>query len=156
MRHICGEIIDQRLPAGQHRLAHDLSARHAPGRRGDRLERGGGILAHALDPLERLGISVHHPGKAPELGQQRFGHRLGVAARNGGEQEVFEHLVIGQRLGPAGQQPGAQPRAVAIASRLARVPIGHRAIEKIETVFSFRQCDLRKSVAHACLIAFTG
>jgi hypothetical protein len=41
-----------------------------------------------------------------------------------------------------------------IARRLARIEIGHCTVEKIETVFSFRQCAPRKSVDPASLIAF--
>ncbi len=152
--HVGGEVVDQRLPTAQHRLAHDLAARHAAGGGGDGLQCGRGVLAHALDPLQGPRIGVHHPGKAAELGEQGLGERLGIAARDGGEQEVFKHLVIGQRLRTAGQEPVAQARAVTFTGSLARVPIGRGPVEEIETVFSFRQGDLRESMAPDCFIAF--
>jgi hypothetical protein len=37
----------------------------------------------------------------------------------------------------------SQPRAVPLARRLARIPPGRGVVEKIETVFSFRQCAPR-------------
>lgn len=154
MRHIDGEVIDQRLPAAEHGLADDLAARHAACCGGDGLEGGGGVLAHAFHALERPGIGVHHPREAAELREQRLGDGFGVPARDGREEKVFEHLVIGERLCPAGQQSVAQTRAVTVACRLARVKIGHGSVEKVETVFSFRQCAPRKSVVPACLIAF--
>ena len=90
------------------------------------------------------GVGIEHARKAPELRQQGLGDGLGIAARDRGEQQVFEHLVIGECLRAAGQQSLPQPRAMPLARRLARIPPGRGVVEKIETVFSFRQCDPRQ------------
>jgi hypothetical protein len=116
VRHVDREIVEQRLPAPEDRLPADLAAGHAPGGQRDDLERGGADFAHAGHFGERVVIGVENRGERAETGEERLGGRLGVAARPGGVEQVFEHLVIRQRFRPAFEQPPAQPFAVARAA----------------------------------------
>ena len=131
VRHVGGEVIDQRLPAAEDGLVDDLAAGHAPRGGGDGFESSGAVLADAFDALERLGIGIEHACKAAELGKQRLGERLGIAARDRREQQVFEHLVIGERLRSPGQQPVAKARAVPVPRSLSGIEVWHRFVGKI-------------------------
>ena len=48
--HVDRQVIEQRLPAAEHRLLAYLGARHAAGGDRDRVQRGGAGRADALDP----------------------------------------------------------------------------------------------------------
>jgi hypothetical protein len=154
MRHIDGEVIDQRLPGSQHRPLDNLTPRHPPGGDGNRFQRSGAGFAHALDALQGLRIGVKHTGKATELCDQCLGNRLGIALLYRCKQQVFEHFIIGQRFRPACQQPGAKAGAVAFPCGFARVRAGRSLPPEIETLVSIRQCAPPKIPACACLIAF--
>lgn len=115
MRHVDGQIIEQRLPTAQHGFLCNFAARHAPrGQRHD-LERGRARLAHAVDIAQRAGIGVQDGGKRAETFQQRLGDRFGIAPRLRGKQQIFQDLVVRQGFCPAIQQPLAQTRAMARA-----------------------------------------
>ena len=59
----------------------------------------------------------------PKLGDQRLGQRLGVAARDGEGEQIFDQLMVEQRLGAAVEQALAQAGAVPWASSGS---VGHR------------------------------
>ncbi len=93
---LCRAIIDQRLPVRDHRLIRDLAAQETRRRFAHAEERGD---RRVFEPgiAQRLAIGGEHAGKAAEALDQLFGKRLGIAARDAGEEEEFEELVIGQR-----------------------------------------------------------
>jgi hypothetical protein len=98
VRHIDGEIVDQRLPARQHR--HFLHLRTGQAPRGDpgNAQRGGGGFLDAGHRLQRARIGVEHAGQRAEALQQHACQRLHVHARDHGHQQRLDHLVIGQRV----------------------------------------------------------
>src|SRR3546814_19860451 len=53
-------------------------------------------IAEPIDAAERFRIGVDELRQRPEFAQQRLGERLGVAARNGECEQIFDQLVIGQ------------------------------------------------------------
>ena len=113
MRHVGAQIVEQRLPVGEHRPVGDARL-DQPYR--DRLYRAQGRdrqLAHAGDARERRMIGGEHPAQPAELAQERLRGRLGIDARAPEREHEFEQLVIPERLAPAGRQPLAQPGAVA-------------------------------------------
>lgn len=126
MRHIGVEIIEQRLPVRQHRLRGYLAAQQPQRGRMDDLDRGGGGLAHAGHARQRLGISGQHAADPPEFAQERLGQRLGVAARDGEREKIFDQFVIEQLIAPAArQQTLTEPRAVAGGVGKRWVAVGH-------------------------------
>jgi hypothetical protein len=113
MRHVGVEIIEQRLPVGEHRAA-------ATGLRSRRRAAASAILSAAIavslrpiDAGEGGGVRPEQPADPAELGQQLARQRLGVAAWNGERQQIFDQLMIKERLRPALEQPFAQAGAVA-------------------------------------------
>lgn len=113
MRHVDMEIVDQRLPAAQHRcLTHHLPGKAAGGK-GHDLERRRARLAHPGMQGQRARIGVQDTRQTAKTPQQSARQRFYIAARDRGHQQIFDHLMIGQSLGPAVQHPGAKPGAMA-------------------------------------------
>ena len=113
MRHIDGKVIDQRLPATQHRLGAGLRAGQPPCRHPHDMQGRRRRLAHARMARQRRRVGIEHASQRAKPLDQRACDRLGVAAGDGGHQQIFDDLVIGQRVLPAVEQPFAQPCAVA-------------------------------------------
>ncbi len=127
VRHVDGEIVDQRLPRSDHRrLAHFLAGK-ACGGDGDDLERGNRRLAHAGVPRERARIGLQHGGERAEALEERARQRFHVAPGHRLHQQQFDYLVVGQRLGPAVEQPRAQALTVAggIVTRFCNTACGN-------------------------------
>ena len=74
---------------------------------------GGRDFAHALHPAERLGIRGQHATDPAELAHQRLGECLGVAARNGDREQVFDEFVVEQRVAAALEHAFAKATAMA-------------------------------------------
>lgn len=111
--HVGLEIVEQRLPVGEHRLLADLAGEQAErGGPGDH-QRADRSVAEAGGALDRFGRRGEQRSVTAEFGEQFFRQRLGVAAGDGEGEEIFDQLVIEQRLVTALEQPLAQPRAVA-------------------------------------------
>ena len=124
MRHVGLEVVEQRLPARQHRLRAGPHAQQPQRRRIDQPDRGGAGIAHAVHPHQCCGRGRKQLFEPAELAQQRLGERLRVAAGNGEHQQELDQLVIGERFGAMLDQPVAQAHAVA---RDVEKGVGHRA-----------------------------
>jgi hypothetical protein len=61
----------------------------------------------------------HDLGERAELGDQRLGERLDVAARDGAEQHQLQQLVFGDGVGSAAEEAFPQPLAMAEIMRRA-------------------------------------
>jgi len=105
--HVDRQVIDQGLPAGQHRLVGQLGPSEAPRGERDDLQRRRAGFAHARVEGQRLRIGIEYPGQAAEPRQQALCERFHVLARDCQHQQVFDHLVIGEGFRPPGQQPRA-------------------------------------------------
>ena len=131
MRHVDVEIVEQRLPATQHRAVLHRTARHAPRRQRIGVQCRNAGIAHALDLAQRLRIGGEHRGERPEVCDQCLGKRFRIALADGSEQQEFEQFVIGQRFSTAVEQPLAQALSMAgtgMARRIfwiSRQPIPH-------------------------------
>ena len=74
---------------------------------------GDGGFAEPRHLLQALLRSVQRLAEATELGEDCFGQRLGIAARQGAEQDQLEQLVVGKRIGASLAEALPQPFAVA-------------------------------------------
>lgn len=119
------QIVEQRLPAVDHRPRLHFRAQQAKCRSLDDLQRGDRAVA---DPgaSDRLGIGGEQPAQPTKLVQQAFRDRFGIAARDGECEQIFDDLMVVQRIGADAEQPIPQPRPVPAAVALA-IRHGHRA-----------------------------
>ena len=124
--HAEAQIIDQGVPAGEHRPVHHLGAGQALGRVRHRFERHRARLADAVHPLQLTRPGAQHVGERAEALQQRVGDRLGVTPRDRMEQEQLQHLVIGEGARPAVEEPFSQAASVAAMDRFVRHPLPWR------------------------------
>ena len=112
VRHIGAQIVEQRLPAAEDRLCSHRLGDQVQGGNLDDLERSHAGFSHAWEILQDIGIGDQKARESTEFINQLPGQRLGVAARNGQRQQIFDQLVIVQAVGLTGQYPAAQPGAM--------------------------------------------
>ena len=84
-------------------------------------------VADAGDLAQLAGRRTQHLGKRAEAGEQRLGDRLGVAARNGLEEDQLEEFVVGQCRTAAVVEARLQAFTVAMEVGLVPVPGGRLA-----------------------------
>ena len=71
--------------------------------------------------MKRRGIGADELCQRTEFAEQRLGERLGVAARDGEREQIFDQFIVGEAVGVV-EQTRAQPRPVTEMIRL--VPHG--------------------------------
>jgi hypothetical protein len=86
------------------------------------VDRGG--LADAGHGLQLLDRAPRSSRRTSRTGQQRLGHRLDVATREGAEEVELQQFVVGQGAQPAGL--GALAQAFAMAQVMRRRLDGRR------------------------------
>jgi hypothetical protein len=108
------EVIAERVPARQNRLVFDPRFQQAQRRSPRDLQRGDGRIGQAFAP-KRVCTGRQQRPDAAEFVDQLLRQRLGVDARDGQRQQIFNQLVIVEALRPAVEQPLPQPGTVALA-----------------------------------------
>ena len=112
MGHVGAQIVEQRLPVGEYRPRRHVVAQHPQGGGLHDLDRRDAGVAHARHAGDRLPVGRHQAANAAKFAQQQFGQRLGVAARDGERQQIFDQFMIQQRLAARISQFLPQPGAV--------------------------------------------
>ena len=112
MRHRRLQIIAERVPARQHRAALDARFEQAERGRLRDLERADYAVGQAFT-AQGIGIGGQQRPDPAEASDQRLGLRLGVAARDGEGQQIFDQFMIEQRVPAAVEQSLTQASAVA-------------------------------------------
>ena len=111
MAHRRLKIIAERVPARQDRAALDLGFEQAKrGRLGD-LERADGAFAKPFG-AQGLGRGIEQRADAAEARDKLLGQRLGVAARDGEGEQIFDQFMIEQGRIASSEQAFAKARAV--------------------------------------------
>jgi hypothetical protein len=87
--HVGAQIVEQGLPAAQHRLVLHLRFEQPKRRRLGDLDRRRRTLADLADADDRLGIGGEQTGEAAEIVDQFPGERLGVPARQRESKQIF-------------------------------------------------------------------
>jgi hypothetical protein len=77
-------------------------------------------MVASLRPRRRLSELAPSRGAIPPKMQQPLGERLGVDARDGQREQIFDQLIIVEPLGARIEQTPAKPGAVALGIEFFR------------------------------------
>src|SRR6185369_474644 len=138
MSHGGCQIVAERVPARQHRLALDPRLEQSKCRRFGNLQRSDCCIADAFS-LQRFSTRSKQRADAAEIVKKPLRKRLGVDAWDGQRQQIFEQLMVVKTGRAAIQQPCTQAGAMPLCIELVQT-----AHTRVHAASSWRPSERRR------------